>query len=109
MSHEKYQSCIDACYRCATACDHCAVSCLEESNVSKMADCIRMDLDCADVCRFAAAAMARGSDFAAQICNLCAEICEKCAEICDQYEHQHCKDWANECRRCAEECRKMAA
>ena len=102
MSHEKYQSCIEACYRCAAQCDHCAVACLEESNVSKMADCVRMDLDCADMCRFTATAIARGSDYAAQICNLC-------AETGDQYEHQHCKDCANQCRKCTEECRKMAA
>jgi hypothetical protein len=28
MSHEDYQSCIDACYACATECLHCENACL---------------------------------------------------------------------------------
>lgn len=109
MSHQKYASCIDACYSCAAACDHCATACLLGPDPSMMADCIRTDLDCADFCRLAASSMARGSDFAAAICALCADICDKCADECDKHEHDHCKECAKACRDCAEECRKIAA
>lgn len=62
MAHQQYESCIDACNACANACDHCAASCLQEPDVKAMARCIALDMDCADICRIAAAYMSRGSD-----------------------------------------------
>lgn len=109
MSHKEYQSCIDACYECAAACDHCAVACLQEPDVKKMARCIQLDIDCAEICRLAAAVMARGGEFAKEICSLCADICDACGEECRKHEPDHCQVCADACRRCAEECRKMAA
>jgi hypothetical protein len=109
MSHHQYASCIDACYTCAAACDHCATACLSEADVGKMADCIRTDIDCAQICRLAAGAMARGSDFAKDICRLCAEVCQQCGDICQKHQHDHCQECAKACFACAEECRKMAA
>lgn len=108
MPHQQFQSCIDACNACATACDHCAASCLEEKDIASMAGCIRLDLDCAQVCRLAAGYMARGSRFAHAICRLCAEVCQACADECAQHEADHCRRCAEACRRCAEECRRMA-
>ena len=109
MSHNKFTSSIEACYKCATACDHCSTACLQEPDPAKMADCIRADLDCADICRLAAAAMARGSEHAKQICRLCADICEACGELCAKHEPDHCQECARACKSCADECRKMAA
>ena len=60
MSHEQFQSCIEACQRCADLCDHCASACLEEQNVAELARCIKLDMDCAQICRMAAGYMARG-------------------------------------------------
>jgi len=109
MSHQRYASCIDACNTCADACNHCSVACLSEPDIARMADCIRADMDCAEACRFAAAVMARGSDFVAEVCRMCAEICERCAAMCDQHSASHCQECAKACRDCAAECRKMAA
>lgn len=109
MSHENYKTCIDACYACAAACDHCAVSCLQEQDVKKMARCIQLDIDCAEICRLAAGYMARGSEFAKQFCSLCADICKACGDECAKHEPKHCQECAEACRLCAEECRKMAA
>jgi hypothetical protein len=50
-----YQSCIEACNTCADACDYCSIACLQEDDVKMMAECIRLDLDCAAICRLAAA------------------------------------------------------
>lgn len=108
MPHKKFQSCIDACYACASECDHCAVSCLDEQDASSMARCVKLDMDCAAMCRLAASYMARGSEFAQSICRLCAEICEACGEECAKHEMEHCQRCAEVCRTCAEECRRMA-
>lgn len=109
MHHSSYAACIRACNDCADACDHCAIACLSEPDVKAMARCIALDIDCAAICRLAAGAMARNSEFAKQICRVCAEICEACGEECAKHEAAHCQECAEACKRCAEECRKMAA
>lgn len=108
MTTSQFQSCIDACYACAAACDTCASACLREDDVKMMANCIALDIDCADMCRVAAGFMARGSQLASAICQACAEVCEACADECGKHEAQHCKDCAAMCRRCAQECRSMS-
>lgn len=108
MAHEQYQSCIEACNECAVACDHCATSCLQEQDVKAMARCIAMDMDCAQICRLAASYMARGSEFASALCQMCAEVCEACGEECAKHQMSHCQECAQACRRCAAECRRMA-
>jgi len=108
MPHEKFQSCIDACYACATECGHCAASCLQEQDVKSMARCIQLDMDCAHICSLAASYMARGSEFAQALCRLCAEVCQACAEECGKHQMDHCQRCAQACSKCAEECRRMA-
>ncbi len=108
MSHEKYQSCIDACQACATACEHCATECLGEDNVKMMVDCIQLDRQCALVCAATAQLMSIGGDHAALLCGPCADICDACAEECEKHDHDHCRECAEACRNCAEECRRMA-
>ena len=63
MTHQQYQSCIEACVACAQECEHCGDACLSEQDVAKMAECIRLDRDCAEICWAAAAYMSRGSRF----------------------------------------------
>ena len=109
MHQAQYQSCIAACHACAVACDRCADACLHESNVHAMTDCIALDIDCAEICRLAAAFMARNSKMVSSICNTCVEVCERCQDECAKYQMDHCKACLEACRRCAEECRAMAA
>jgi len=59
MPHEQFKSCIDACFACAEACDHCTASCLKEKDVQTTAHCVALDIDCAEICRLAAAYMSR--------------------------------------------------
>ena len=42
--------CIEECYSCAQTCTSCADACLSESMVQDLTQCIRLDLDCADIC-----------------------------------------------------------
>ena len=107
MTHEHHRSCIDACVRCAEVCEHCADACLGEADVKDLAECIRLDRDCAELCWLAAGFTARGSRLAGEVCRACAEACDACGAECDRHEHAHCRLCAEECRRCAEECRKM--
>ena len=73
-----------------------------------MADCIRLDNDCAESCWTAAAFMSRSSQFAQEICRVCAEICEACGAECRKHKMDHCQKCADACEACAEECRQMA-
>ena len=109
MAHDQFRECIEACQACADACDHCATACLQEPDVGEMARCVALDMDCAQVCRLAASVMARGSEFAGAICQICAEICEACGEECERHPPDHCQQCAEACRRCAEACRQMAS
>ncbi len=104
MSQQKYQFCIDACIECATECNHCAVSCLEEKDVQSLTKCIRLNLECAIICRVTAELMSLGSRYSKEICQLCATICTACAEECEK----HAGDGLEYCRECAEICRTSA-
>ena len=50
---DEFKKCIEACYLCAAACDNCAASCLAEEELEMMRECIRMDMQCANICRLA--------------------------------------------------------
>ena len=105
-----YEECIKACLECMEACNGCYDACLKEENVNMMADCIRYNRECADICALAAKAMQSDSPFAKQICKLCADICEACGKMCEQHNHaNHCKECAESCFKCAEICRTMAS
>ena len=110
MNHtpNPYMSCINACRSCATACHQCFAECLKEEDVTMMARCIALDVDCAAVCSFAANAMARNSEHAKAICALCAEICSACGNECEKHQAEHCKSCATACHKCAQECAAMA-
>lgn len=108
MSHEKYQSCIDACNDCEVQCEHCASACLEEDMVKELTRCIKLDLDCALICAMSAKLMSRGSEEAPHICRHCAEVCRRCAEECRKHDMEHCRECAEKCISCAEECEEMA-
>ena len=109
MDEQPYRQCIEACDACADACDNCAASCLHEADVQSMTRCIALDIDCAQVCRLAAAMMSRGSEFASLLCRDCAQICEVCAEECSRHPMEHCQRCAQACRDCASLCRHMAS
>lgn len=58
MSHNsQFQTCIDACLRCASICNHCASACLQEPDVKMVAKCIQLDMECAAICYAAAQVM----------------------------------------------------
>lgn len=108
MAHQEYQSCIEACTRCAQECKHCADACLDDQDVKTMVECIRLDRDCAMTCWAAVSLMCANSRFAPELCRVCADICDACGAECAKHEQEHCQRCAEACRQCAEECRHMA-
>jgi hypothetical protein len=72
-----------------------------------MARCIALDLECADVCRLAAASIARGGEHMQAICALCAKACRGCAAECGHHSMDHCKRCAEACKRCEDACLAM--
>ena len=109
MAHEKNQQLIDGLNNCVVACEHCTMACLGEQDVKMLSRCIRLDLDCAAVCRLAVTLVARGSENANRILAECADICDACANECEQHAHmEHCKQCAEACRVCAELCAQGA-
>lgn len=107
MSHLQNQSLLNTLNECIAACNHCATACLEEENFKMMAQCIKSDWDCAQICSLTAGFVARGSDNQSSLLQLCAEICTACAEECEKHagHHEHCRMCAEACRKCAEACR----
>jgi len=109
MTQHMDKDSIDACNACADACDQCAASCLQEADVTAMAHCIALDIDCAAICRLTAGFLSRGSNFSKQLGQLCAEICLACADECGKHGNEHCQLCAAACRRCAEVLGRKAA
>jgi len=108
MTHYENQPCIDACTRCAQECEHCAIACLSDPDMTMMTACIRLDNDCAAVCRLAATFLIQRSSFDADVYRLCAAICNSCGTECAKHKPDHCQRCAEACRRCADECSRMA-
>lgn len=114
LDPDRLQECIEACFACAQTCTSCADACLTEDDVAELTDCIRANLDCADMCEATGRLLSR---YAGQPTNLvkafldtCAAACRTCAEECEKHasRHEHCAICARACRRCEEACRDLA-
>ena len=109
-TNEPLIHCIEECYDCAQACTACADACLGEKSVATLTQCIRLNLDCADVCVAVGAMASRrtGSNEAVLVSALrtCAAACRACGDECTKHarHHEHCKVCADACQRCADAC-----
>lgn len=106
--------CIEECYDCAQACTACADACLGEAEAAKLAQCIRLDLDCADVCLATGAVASRRTGSNERVIGAmlaaCETACRICAEECERHGgiHAHCRVCAEACRRCERACAEAA-
>jgi hypothetical protein len=107
--------CIEECLACGQACTSCADACLAEGAVAELTQCIRLNLDCADLCFVGAALGSRrtGSNEAVLKAALaaCAEACRICGEECRRHagKHEHCRICAEACGSCEQACRDAMA
>lgn len=98
---------------CAAHCRSCADACLGEDDPGNLRECIRLNLDCGDICSATAAVLARSAgehEVDRSLVDACITACEACATECSQHadHHEHCARCAEACRRCVDACRELA-
>jgi hypothetical protein len=103
---------IDALSDCVQACISDADSDLRE-HAPNLVKCIRLCLDCADVCGATLGVTSRQTERDAGVTKLllegCVAVCKSCGDECEMHAqiHAHCRVCAEACRRCEEACRKL--
>ena len=109
-------ACIDACSDCAASCTQCADACLAEESVHDLTTCVRLNLDCADVCTATGRVVSRQTGYDAEVTSAvlraCIEACGKCAAECEMHAAhgmEHCRVCATDCRRCEHACKELLA
>jgi hypothetical protein len=106
-------ACVDACVACSAACTACADACLAEAHAAELARCIRLNLDCADVCAATGRLVARQTESEWQLLRrqieACQMACELCADECELHAqtHAHCAACAAACAACEDACRQV--
>jgi Domain of Unknown Function (DUF326) len=103
---------IDALSDCAQACNADNAADLSEPNVTEMVRCIRLCLDCVDVCTATVGVITRQAEYDANLIRplleACVAICQSCGDECDRHAHMpHCQVCAQACRRCERACREL--
>jgi hypothetical protein len=104
---------IDALNDCAQACIADIDADLSEPNVTEMVKCIRLCLDCADICTATAGVTSRQAEYDANVSRplleACVATCKSCGDECERHArmHEHCRVCAEACRRCEQACREL--
>jgi hypothetical protein len=104
---------IDALSDCAQACIADTDANLSEQDLAEMVRCIRLCLDCTDVCTATVAVISRLAEYdpgtTRPLLEACAAISKSCGDECEQHapHHEHCRVCAEACRRCEQACRDL--
>ena len=104
---------IEAMNDCAQACTADADADLGDSELANMIACVRLCLDCADVCMATARVVSRQTayepGFLRPLLEACAAICARCGDECQMHAHTHahCRICQDACRRCEQACRDL--
>ena len=77
--------------------------------------CIRLNLDCADLCDATGKILSRQTAFEPQMAGAafraCAEACRLCAQECEKHAQEmnmeHCRVCTEACRRCENACHNL--
>ena len=106
---------IDAVGDCAQACTADTDADLSEQNLAEMVKCIRLCLNCTDVCIATGGVISRLAEYdpavTRPLLEACVAICKSCGDECERHArmHEHCRVCAEACRRCEQACRQLAA
>ena len=103
---------IDAVSDCAQACTADTDADLSEPNLAEMVTCIRLCLNCTDICTATAGVMSRLAEYdpgsTRLLLQACAAVCKSCGDECERHAHMpHCRICAEACRRCALVCQEL--
>jgi hypothetical protein len=88
---------IDALSDCAQACAADADADLSEQNLAEMVRCIRLCLDCTDVCTATLGVVSRQTDYDPTITRpllqACVATCKSCGDECSRHapHYEHCR------------------
>jgi hypothetical protein len=105
--------CIETCFDGAQSCTNCADACLNESHIQMLRACIRLNLDCADLCTTTGKMLSRQGyadwNVIRATLQACMTACLACAEECEKHAemHDHCRVCANACRDCEKACQEV--
>ncbi|WP_253905842.1 four-helix bundle copper-binding protein [Arthrobacter sp. H5] len=106
-------ACIEAAFSCAQASDACADACMAEETIVELRKCIRLSLDCADLCMTTGRFLSRLNEVDG---NLLKTILMACRDFCTttaiEYEkhadmYAYCRIAAEACRRCEQACQDL--
>ena len=104
---------IDALSDCAQACTADVDADLSEQNLAEMVRCIRLCLDCTDICATTAGVTSRLVEYdpgvVRPLLESCLAICRSCGDECERHarHHEHCRVCTDACRRCERACRGL--
>ena len=106
---------IDALSDCVQACTADVDADLSEQNVAEMVTCIRLCLECTDICTATVGVISRPAAYDASVTRplleACVASCKSCGDECERHArmHAHCRVCAEACRRCEQACRELLA
>ena len=106
---------IDALSDCAQACAADTDADLSEQNLTEMVKCIRLCLDCTDVCTATLGVVSRQTHYNPAIVRplleACVATCKSCGDECARHapHYEHCRVCEQACRRCEQACRELLA
>ncbi len=100
---------INALSDCAQACNADNAADLGEPNPAEMVRCIRLCLDCVDLCTATVGVISRQTEYDAglvrPLLQACVSVCKSCGDECERHAHMpHCRVCAEACRRCERAC-----
>ena len=104
---------IDALSDCAQACVADTDADLAEQDLAEMVRCIRLCLDCADVCTATLGVVSRQiyytADVTRPVLQACIAVCKSCGDECERHAPHmpHCRVCEQACRRCEQACREL--
>jgi len=104
---------IDALSDCAQACTADTDADLAEPNLGEMVRCVRLCLDCTDICSATLGVISRPAEHDASVTRplleACVAICRSCGDECERHAamHEHCRVCEQACRRCEHACREF--
>ena len=87
---------------------------LGEHNLAEMVTCIRLCLDCAEICTATAGVTSRLVNYDPAVLRplleSCLAICRSCGDECERHAAMpHCRICAQACHRCEQACRELLA
>jgi hypothetical protein len=106
---------IDALNECFQACSADADDDLGEQHLPELVKCIRLCLDCADVCAATISVTSRQTEYDPNVTKpllqACVITCKSCGDECARHAqvHEHCRVCLEACRRCEQACRELLA